>query len=265
MAIRWNANLENKLKSTVRRYNAKISRLQRRGQTTLPERVSIREIRKAYSHKEAKRRELIYELTELARFGKKGAETIVKTADGYNATLYEVQQGRRRRNRVVRKLRTQIAREQGAFEAIRQLPENDKRREEITLRRSTLAGLKSTLQNLLGLNFAKKSALKTAESNFNKFYSVRRYAAFYDNFFTALQKEAGFSKLTDEQLKELESTLRNLTPEELLNAMQNNPYIKSVFEYYPKEMEEFDNGDSIGALIERIYNDREFILTEFKM
>ena len=264
MAIRWTPKIQNQLRQTVRRYNAKISRLQRKGQTRLPEKASIREIRKAYSHGEAKRRELVYELTELSRFTRKGAEDIIKTADGYNLTRYEVEQGRRRRNRVVRRLRTQIAREQVTFEEIRRLPETNKRREEITSRRTYLTGLKSTLKNLLGLNFNKKSAINTAASNFNKFYSVRRYNSFYDNFFKALQKEAGFAKFTPEQLEQLEATLRQLSPEELQAAFENNPHLKSVFEYYPDKLNE-STENSIGALVERLFEDRNLLLQEFKV
>lgn len=266
MAIRWDSKIEARLKSVARRYNAKVYRLRSQGAKGLPKTVSIREIRKAYSHLESKRRELLYELTELERFTRRGSEMLVKTSDGYNITKFEQKQAMRRRNRTARLISKTLDAEQQKYDQLRMLPETDKRREEMTARRSYLSELKSTLKNLLSLNFMKKTDIASASSNFNKFYSQRRLNNFYDNFFETLKKEMSIIKdeISEHDYQLLVDSLRKLSPEQLLDAYHNNPFIKSVFEYYPNKEKSMDT-DTLKETVQRLIDERETIVKEYSM
>ena len=75
--IRWNDDLNNEVKRTVKNYNAKVKRLETkykdRSDVVIPERVSVKEIKELVGTK----RDLSRELNSLKRFSKRGAEEIV--------------------------------------------------------------------------------------------------------------------------------------------------------------------------------------------
>lgn len=91
MAIRFDNSLNKEVESIVRRYNQKLRRLtqklEREGEylVKLPEKVSVRVIKKEYDS----RRDLRKRLRELEKFTKRGSEELVELDSGLKITRYE--------------------------------------------------------------------------------------------------------------------------------------------------------------------------------
>ena len=91
MAIRFDNSLNKEVESIVRRYNQKLRRLtqklEREGEylVKLPEKVSVRVIKKEYDS----RRDLRKRLRELEKFTQRGSEELVELESGLKITRYE--------------------------------------------------------------------------------------------------------------------------------------------------------------------------------
>lgn len=91
MAIRFDNSLNKEVESIVRRYNQKLRRLtqklEREGEylVKLPEKVSVRVIKKEYDSRRALRKRL----RELEKFTKRGSEELVELESGLKITRYE--------------------------------------------------------------------------------------------------------------------------------------------------------------------------------
>lgn len=91
MAIRFDNSLNKEVESIVRRYNQKLRRLtqklEREGEylVKLPEKVSVRVIKKEYDS----RRDLRKRLRELEKFTERGSDELVELESGLKITRYE--------------------------------------------------------------------------------------------------------------------------------------------------------------------------------
>ena len=73
MAIRYNKELENEMKRVLANYNAKRNRLIRKGNKYVPEKVTIKNLKKDYT----KRSELKRRIKELQIYSKRGMEGVI--------------------------------------------------------------------------------------------------------------------------------------------------------------------------------------------
>ena len=220
MAIRYDKSLMAEIRRVVRNFNAKRRRLQKQGRKVLPEKVTVEGL-KGFT----RRRELRTALKDLQDFSKKGAENVIETESGFITSWeYSTLQKRKRRSKIslTRRIKNIQEREQTAdYKSA-----NKEYLKNLQYQRSYLD------RDIRNLN---KGRLRTFKKILTQVEERKmRNEVFYENFFDMLFKEAYVAGVNPERLEALEQKLRQLTPEELADAFNEEPVLHNIVERYKR-------------------------------
>lgn len=257
MAIRYDDRLNRILNKAVKNYNAKITRLEGVDAELLPNRASVRELKRTFTD----RRQLLREIESLKRFTKRGAERIVEAPSGQWFTAYELGEIKRQQA-TARRLATLKVNQQ-----IQRLGSTTPRFP--VMQNSTLNTLKAQAQIL------KKYDVTTARGAEYRRHmqrieqqltTKRRNQTFYNNFFTVLLSQSRLAGYDKDKMTELENRLRDLSPNELLELSQNDPAISVILYSYGKEGQKVTTEDQeeIITYTDYLYNNMDRIIAEYK-
>lgn len=195
----------------VSNFNRKVARLQKAGYDLLPSKVSVREIKKRFDNKT----ELNTYLRDLQRFSRRGAEEVI-TIGGKDYTKYEVDVFKRKLRRERYKLNKEIVQAKGVTPKYPM--QHDIFLANLQAKRNTLS---NDWQDLIG-----------QKVGINLFKQDSTYLETYNNYFSILFQDAYQLGFEDEKIEHIKSQLLKLKPRQFIRALEDDPNIQYIFEYY---------------------------------
>ena len=230
MAIRFDPALTKEVRKVVNNFNAKRRRLEKLGYTGLPEPISIKDLRQL-----GRRRELYTVLSDIKLFSQRGMETKIKSipdkakavaeADKTSLTLWEATVLKRQARRTKISLTRAIKAKQERLKTAKYKADLKQSIEDLEYRRSYLTRKITTLGRQGLKTFRKMVKLHFRRKALNE--------QFYENFFDMLFKSAWVTSDIDPgELDEIERKLRQLTPDQLAQAFEEEPILNSIVDKY---------------------------------
>lgn len=195
----------------VSNFNRKVARLQKAGYDLLPSKVSAREIKKRFDNKT----ELNTYLRDLQRFSRRGAEEVI-TIGGKDYTKYEIDVFKRKLRRERYKLNKEIV--QAKSVTPKYPMQHDIFLANLQAKRNTLS---NDWQDLIG-----------QKVGINLFKQESTYLETYNNYFSILFQDAYQLGFEDEKIEHIKSQLLKLKPRQFIRALEDDPNIQYIFEYY---------------------------------
>lgn len=195
----------------VSNFNRKVARLQKAGYDLLPSKVSAREIKKRFDNKT----ELNTYLRDLQRFSRRGAEEVI-TIGGKDYTKYEIDVFKRKLRRERYKLNKEIV--QAKSVTPKYPMQHDIFLANLQAKRNTLS---NDWQDLIG-----------QKVGINLFKQDSTYLETYNNYFSILFQDAYQLGFEDEKIEHIKSQLLKLKPRQFIRALEDDPNIQYIFEYY---------------------------------
>ena len=220
MAIRWDKNYSKNVNRIVRNYNRRLKNLQSYGAQYLPDTTSMQYIRDTFDN----RRDLNRYLRQLERFNAKSARIVGVGTDNRRMTLWEKQKLISDRA---------SARAKARFERARILARQPKHLR--NFERGERFGQLTAYINKLSKPLSELS-YRDVEVNQRITMSyqerAKRERIFKKNFFEMMAKDAIQAGGDPEQVDRIEKALDILTPNQLLQAYDEMPQLKYIFEHY---------------------------------
>lgn len=218
MAIRFDQSLKSEMRRVVKNFNAKRRRLEKQGQKTLPDKISIKDLMSF-----SRRRELYAVLNDLRSFSERGAETVRKVESGY-ITEWEF------RTLKERSRRSQISLSRRIKNAEIREPQNEYK----SMAKDYIKNMQFKREYLRrDITKLSSSQLKTYKGIINQREELSKLnEVFYTNFFDMLFKDAYVAGVDPYILDYIERTLRQLSPNQLADAFREVPAISSIVERY---------------------------------
>lgn len=241
MAIRYDKQFKNEIYKAVRSFNAKITRLEKKGVSAalLPDRISTKSLKANYTNRKAMRAEL----KKLQEFTSKGQT--FKSEGGVTGTTMLFEYNKKRANKAAKQL-------QGELNALEQIPTRYPmmKSESATLLENKIKYLKRDIYKLdiKQINIFIRNTEVTNKYN-------EKNAIFHENFnkmFMAMAYAAGLDR---HYIERIQDKLNRISPNELLELYRTNPAFKMVTEKYKKSQEEDEAKaiyDAIEARIDEI-------------
>lgn len=241
---RYNAEYNKHIERVVSNFNRKVARLQKSGRTVLPNKVSIRELKS----QNLTRGEMNQRLRDLQRFGVRGSENIV-TVGGNQYTRYEVDIFRRQ----LRRERARLTRDiQKAESTTSKYPmQHDRYTANLKAKRTTLTKNWNELIN--------SKVGKTISEQDSK------QSELYDTYLETLFQDAYQIGFEDEKIEYITKRLSKLKPRQFLRALEDDPNIQYIFDYYHALTRTSSEGDSNAYdAFQQLYENIDAIVTKYK-
>lgn len=240
---------DDKLNAIVANFNRKLSRLEKLGYNNLPSRVSAaglrRELKTGYTDKRA----VNAFLRDLQRFNKKAATTVINV-DGKEYTQYDV-------DIFKRKLRRERARVDREIESAQSMPtkypmQHDVYKANLQAKRAALSGswinlINSRISEELDKQYAQKET--------------------YDNYLNTLFVDAYQIGFEDDKIEYVKNRLLSLKPRQFLRALEDDPNIQYIFDYYHSLTRTSYNGVDDGRAYEafqELYENIDAIIDKYR-
>lgn len=217
MAIRYDKEFNKEINRVVANFNAKVKRLEQKEHELVPDKVKVSDIKLNYTSRDR----LKSYLKRLESFSEIGAEDVVITKGGAKITNYELENLKKDKAIAKRLLTREINRAE------------ERPSEYRVLRSSNINNLRAKRELVSrNIDLLNTSQLKSLLKNVNRVNTSKQ--TFYDNFFQMVNNEIGLAG-ESEDLAYIEKRLRDLTPNQLLEASRSEPHIKAILEYYNNE------------------------------
>lgn len=241
--IRYDAKYNKQIQRVVDNFNRKIARLNKAGINLLPSKVSIKSIKKQFDN----RVDLNVYLRELRKFSKRGAENIV-TIDGKDFTAWDIEVFKSR----LRRERTALTKDIAQAQAQRsQYPmQHDIYTQNLKAKRKALSSKWADI--IVG-----KVGQKLIEQ-------PTRSTQIYDNYLEILFQDAYQIGFEDEKIEYIKDRLIKLKPREFLRALEDDPNIQYIFDYYHSltRTSGFDN--NARDAFQNLYENIDAIVDKYK-
>ena len=241
---RYNAEYNRNIERVVSNFNRKIARLQRAGRTVLPDKVSIRELKSQNLTKS----EMNQRLRDLQRFGRRGSENIV-TIGGNEYIAYEVDIFRRQ----LRRERARLTRDiQKAESTPSKYPmQHDRYTANLKAKRATIS----------------KNWNELINSRVGKYISEQdaKQSELYDTYFETLFQDAYQIGFDDDKINYITERLSKLKPRQFMRALEDDPNIQYIFDYYHALTRTSALGDSNAYdAFQQLYENIDAIVDKYK-
>lgn len=217
MAIRYNKQLQNEIYKAVRSFNAKITRLERKGVSAalLPDRLSTKSIKANYTN----RRQLRSFLSGLQEFSSKGQT--FRSEGGVTGTTLLFEYNVKRANKATRKLK-------GELNTLAQIPTRYPmmKSENVSLLESKMNYLRKDIYklNIQQINIFKRNIEVTMKSR-------EKETLFHSNFKKMLLSVGYRSGMNINRLDRIAMKFDRLPANTLLRLYRTNPAF-SIIEWY---------------------------------
>lgn len=218
MAIRYDKQLKNEIYKAVRSFNAKVSRLEKKGVSSalLPDRISTKSLKANYSN----RRALRTELKALQEFSSRGQT--FRSEGGVTGTNMLFKYNKKRANKAVRQLQKEL-------NALNQIPTR------YPMMKSESASLLQTKINYLKRDIYKLD-IKQINILIRNTEVANKYneknTLFHNNFNKMLMATAYRAGLSDTFIKRLQNKMDQIEPNKLLELYRTVPAFTMVTEKY---------------------------------
>lgn len=218
MAIRYDKQFKNEIYKAVRSFNAKITRLEKKGVSAalLPDRISTKSLKANFSNRKALRAEL----RALQDFSSRGQT--FKSEGGVTGTTMLFQYNKKRANKAVRQLQSEL-------NSLEQIPTRYPmmKSEAATLLENKIKYLKRDIYKLdvRQINILIRNTEVTNKYN-------EKNAIFHENFNKMLMSTAYAAGLDRGFIERLKGKLDQIPPAKLLEMYRTRPAFSSVVEKY---------------------------------
>lgn len=216
MAIRYDRQFNQEIRRVVANFNQKVKRLEQADHTILPDRVLVSDLKKDFT----KRADLKRELRRLQQFTERGAEEII-TIGNVTDTRWGFSIDKQR----ARITKMNLTREINAIESGGNIsPRTSDYLNNLKYRR---AYLDKPISTLTSYQLSTRKKIIFQDENREK-----KQQQFYDNIFSMLFKTAYQVGADRDQLLAIMTTLRQLTPAQLADAVDEVPALRSFILRY---------------------------------
>ena len=219
MAINFNSNFNQEIRSIVRNYNKRRNNMIQKGYTNVPDLVRVSELKKRYES----RSDLNRELNRLKNLSRIGILRKVENEGGAKAVAWKFQY-----------VKTNLKNTQEYF--TKELQRIQKRAAMYPSERQRIDTIQAKL-NLLNLDISdmNQDQFRSAVAATNEFAnSVRQRKESYRGFMREVDIVMQTLGLQDAVRDKFFKKFEKLTPEQFLYAYDNNPIITRVYELYFK-------------------------------
>ena len=250
MAIRYDKQFKNEIYKAVRSFNAKITRLEKKGVSAalLPDRISTKSLKANFSNRKALRAEL----RSLQDFSSRGQT--FKSEGGVTGTTMLFQYNKKRANKAVRQLQSEL-------NSLEKIPTRYPmmKSEAATLLENKIKYLK---RDILKLDIRQINILIRNTEVTNKYNE--KNAIFHDNFNKMLMATAYAAGLDPNFIRRLQDKLDRIPPNKLLEMYRTRPAFSSVVEKYNANKNGVESDDEETRLMyESIENEAdEYLASE---
>lgn len=218
MGIRYDKQFKNEIYKAVRSFNAKITRLEKKGVSAalLPDRISTKSLKANFSNRKAMRAEL----RALQDFSSRGQT--FKSAGGVTGTTTLFQYNKKRANKAVRQLQKEL-------NALEQIPTRYPmmKSESATLLENKIKYLK---RDIYKLDIRQINILIRNTEITNKYNE--KNTIFHDNFNKMLMATAYAAGLDINFIRRLQDKIDKIPPNKLLEMYRTKPAFSVVVEKY---------------------------------
>lgn len=223
MAIRYNPELNSKIRRIVKNYNAKVDRANAAELKRVPDRLTTKQLKSAYKT----RADLERRLNQLAKFNMEKTKDIVKVgAENMRLSRWEWESLNKNRYTTIRKVEAELNRQRKVDRMRRRILPSEHTRQ-----------LKTTLKALkvqpATASFKQLRKLKAIVDRYGE-RRVETDQQFYENFFDMLWSSVPYVDADEETIQFIHDTLEQLTPQQLLDMYHNEQDIKDIVEDYNK-------------------------------
>ena len=241
--IRYDSEYNANIQRVVSNFNRKVARLNKAGNTGIPEKVSVRELKSKF----VTRSELNQYLRDLKLFSKRGSENIV-TIDGKDFTQYDIDLFRRRL-RSERKRLTQEIQKAESYHSKYPM-QHDIYTSNMKSKRTSLSGKWSDI-----------IVTKAGEKLFDEPY---RRAEIYDNYLEILFQDAYQMDYDENKINYIKQKLLELSPRKFIQALEGDPNIKYIFDYYHSLTRTSKEDPNAKDAFDQLYNNIDAIVAQYK-
>lgn len=263
MSIRYDTKLNNEIQRTVRNFNNKIRRLERSERDLiLPDRVSIKELKKTYTS----RRELRNKLASLQRFNIRGVENTITTEGGVKTSIYELKETQR----ALRKAKSYLTRYIRKIENI--VPTTYGVRESASYSRmgnmqlNNLRARRKILDKNLG-KLTQEGLMKLKEKiDFELFRKNEMPSIFMNNYVDKMLFNLGyFVGYDEEKLNIMKNKLMQLDEKQFNELFETEEGIRAIVEFYPEVHRGNYNRvkDDISEKFDALFDNLDSILADY--
>lgn len=218
MAIRYDKQFQNEIYKAVRSFNAKITRLEKKGVSAslLPDRISTKSLKANYSNRKALRSEL----KALQDFSSRGQT--FRSEGGVTGTTMLFEYNKKRANKAVRQLQKEL-------NTLAKIPTRYPmmKSEAATLLENKINYLK---RDIYKLDIRQINILIRNTEIANKFNEKNRI--FHENFNKMIMANAYAAGLDSAFIKRLQDKLDRIPPNKLLEMYRTRPAFSLVVEKY---------------------------------
>lgn len=223
MAIRFDKAYNEKIRRSVKNFNAKVSRAEEKGLKRVPSKVETAVIKDAYQT----RAELDRRLKQLDNFNIQKTKTIYRVGDDLmRMTQWDYENLIQNKSATMRKVQAELTRQKKIDRKNKRILPSERtrylRRTIGALKRDPLASSAAQLKRMLSI--INRYGEGRAESD----------AQFYENFFDMLWSSVPYVDADEDTVQEIHDMLEQLSPSQLLELYQNEQLVRNIVEDYNK-------------------------------
>lgn len=264
MAIRYDKRINSEIRKVISNFNSKISRLSREERNLLlPEKVSIRELKRNVTS----RSELRRELAKLKRYSQRGIEETIKTIGGLEISRYELEETARETRRIKANLTRQINRVSNITPTVFGVKQSaiysQMGLEQLSNLKARRKSLEKDIKKLSSLDF--KDFQKQLAINKQK--EKYRAEVFMDNYIDKMLFNLGYFVGYDkEKINNIKDKIKQLDEKQFLKLFETDEGIRAIRDYYPEihrnSMEKIK--DDITTLYDELDKNIDSIIKDYK-
>lgn len=242
--IRYDSEYNKNIARVVSNFNRKIARLQTQGACNLPDKVSVKGLKSQFTS----RGDLNRRLRELQRFGRRGAENIVMI-DGKKFTEYDVDIFRRRLRSERARLNKDIA--SAEFD-----------RSAYPIKHDIYTANLRSKREALSASWKDLIITRAGEKLINE---PIKNAQIYDNYLDILFQDAYQMDFDEDKIEYIKEKLLKLKPRQFIRALEDDPNIQYIFDYYHSLTRGSSFGDHNGIdAFQQLYENIDAIVEKYK-
>lgn len=216
MAIRYDRQFNQEIRRVVANFNKKVKRLEQTDHTILPDRVLVSDLKKEFT----KRGDLKRELRRLQQFSERGAEEVLTIG-----SMTDTKWGFAIEKERARITKQNLTREINSIESKTDIsPRTSDYLKNLKYRRSYL---NKPISSLAPYQLSTRQKIIAQDEN-----RENKQDQFYNNMFSMLFKTAYQVGADRDQLLEIMTTLRRLSPAQLADAIDEVPALRGFTTRY---------------------------------
>ncbi|MBO7731337.1 MAG: hypothetical protein J6S67_02240 [Methanobrevibacter sp.] len=226
--INYDKKFNAEINSIVRRFNAKVARLEKEGLKYIPDRISVADLKATYFERDSLKRRL----SLLENFSKRGAEEIVQTAGGAKTTRWELESLIAEREYLKHRYATRLKKYGdtiptilGKKQAVSYARMGDARYENLKVLKSSME------RNITDLDQYEYNRIKRQTYKQIKRYHRQKYVL-WANYFQFLEDVAFKAGIDDETLRRIEDKLLKMDVDDFMRFFDTEKAFSSVIDYY---------------------------------